>query len=129
ARRFDPFEPIYLFAIASGVIFVVRPTAMLVDGDLTYFNLDISPPLPRALLLALIGAVAFLTAYEARAGGLIARRLPPPRSIEARHGLISAAVMTALAFLALLGLFKGFSKFHLLLDGRSYELGPILSGS
>src|SRR5439155_13439751 len=81
-RRFDPFEPIVLFVLAWGVMFVVRPTAMLVDGDLSYFGLDISATLPRALMLAFTGGVAFLVAYEVHVGRRLARRLPSPRVLE-----------------------------------------------
>jgi len=41
-RRFDPFEPVVLFCVAWGVMFVVRPTAMLIDGNLTYSGVNIS---------------------------------------------------------------------------------------
>ena len=34
-RRFDPFEPIVVFALAYGVMFVARPASMLVHGDLS----------------------------------------------------------------------------------------------
>lgn len=128
-RRFDPFEPVVVFCVAWGVMFVVRPTAMLLYGDLTYFKVDISGTLPRALVLASVGAVSFLVAYEVRAGRALARRVPAPYEIEMSRGVISALVMTALAFLALLVFFKGLSRFHLLLGGRSDELGQILHGS
>jgi hypothetical protein len=129
ARRFDPFEPIVLFALAWGAMFVIRPAAMLVDGNFMYFGLDISTTFPRALLLAVVGGVAFIAAYELRAGRALAGRLPAPRSIETRFGLVSAFVMTALAFAALIAFFKGFSDFDVLLGGRSNRLTQILHDS
>jgi hypothetical protein len=128
-HRFDPFEPIVLFSLAWGAMFVVRPAVMLVNGDLTYFRLDISATLPRALLLALIGSVVFVGAYELRTGHALVGRLPRPRQIELGLGLASAIVMIVLAFVALIAFFKGFSDFDLLLGGRSERLGRILHDS
>ncbi len=129
ARRFDPFEPVFFFVLAWGAMFVIRPAAMLVNGDFTSYGIDISGTLPRAMLLGLIGGVGFLLGYELRAGGTLARRLPAPRRLETRLGVTSAAVMTGLAFLALIALFRSFSDFDVLLGGRNAELGRLLHGS
>ena len=75
-RRFDPFEPIVLFGIAYGVMFVVRPAAMIATHHLAYngprTSTDVSATFTKMLVLALIGAVAFVAAYEAPLGGRLA---------------------------------------------------------
>jgi hypothetical protein len=67
-RRFDPFEPIVLFAAAYGVMFVVRPAAMLAKGAIFYMGprttLDVSATFTEVLVIALLGAVSFVGAYE-----------------------------------------------------------------
>jgi hypothetical protein len=101
-RRFDPFEPIVIFAVAYGVIFVARPASMLVRDELTYAGVDIRETLARALFLALVGAVAFVGAYEVT-GRALAARLPAPTEIGPRTGLLAAGVLVVLALVALLG--------------------------
>jgi hypothetical protein len=68
ARRFDPFEPIVLFAAAYGVMFVVRPAAMLAKDAVSYTGprttLDVSATFTEMLAIALLGAVSFVAAYE-----------------------------------------------------------------
>jgi hypothetical protein len=67
-RRFDPFEPIVLFAAAYGVMFVVRPAAMLAKDAVSYTGprttLDVSATFTEMLAIALLGAVSFVAAYE-----------------------------------------------------------------
>src|SRR5215212_5921914 len=38
--RFDPFEPMFIFVMAYGVMFVVRPAAMLVNNDMGFMIAD-----------------------------------------------------------------------------------------
>jgi hypothetical protein len=68
ARRFDPFEPIVLFAAAYGVMFVVRPAAMLAKDAVSYTGpqttLDVSATFTEMIAIALLGAVSFVAAYE-----------------------------------------------------------------
>ena len=72
-RAFDPFEPIVLFAAAYGVMFVVRPAAMLAEDAVTYTGprttLDVSATFTEMLAIALLGAVSFVAGYE-----LVSRR-------------------------------------------------------
>src|SRR5213593_758658 len=71
-RRLDPFEPIVLFAVAYGVMFVVRPAAMIATHHLSYdgprTSTDVSATFSKMLVLALVGAVAFVAAYETPIG-------------------------------------------------------------
>jgi hypothetical protein len=100
-HRFDPFEPIVLFALAYGVMFVVRPASMLVNDERTFWGVEVLPTLPRALVLALVGAVAFVTGYELRTGRVAATRLPTPRPIDIRIALGAALAASAIALIAL----------------------------
>ena len=129
-RRFDPFEPIVVFALAYGVMFVARPASMLAHGDLSYYGVDIRRTLPLALLLALAGGVAFVCGYELRAGYALGRALPKPREITTPAGIVGSAIMIALALVALLVIVwpaGGYRRFTILLDGQTYEVGQLLS--
>jgi hypothetical protein len=128
-HRFDPFEPIVLFALAYGVMFVVRPASMLVNDERTFWGVEVLPTLPRALVLALVGAVAFVTGYELRTGRVAANRLPTPRPIDTRIALGAALAASAIALIALvvfLPASEGAASLKLLLGGRSHELGLLL---
>jgi drug/metabolite transporter (DMT)-like permease len=64
-RRLDPFEPIFLFALSFGAMFVVRPAAILARGDFEYLipardgdrAIDITSSFTPMLLVALVGAM------------------------------------------------------------------------
>jgi hypothetical protein len=110
-RRFDPFEPIVLFAVAYGVMFVVRPTAMIVTDSFTYAGpreaLDVSHSFTEMLSLALTGAIAFVVGYVLPLGGRWAgvyRRQPRPRNLRIQR-LVAATIVVALVGLGSLGLF------------------------
>ena len=67
-RRFDPFEPLVIFAVAYGMMFVVRPAAMLAKDAVFYVGprakFDVSATFTEMLEIALLGAVSFVVAYE-----------------------------------------------------------------
>jgi hypothetical protein len=128
-RRFDPFEPIVLFALAWGAMFVVRPTAMLVRDERWFWGIDVLPTLPRALLLAGVGATAFIVGYELLPARRAAVRLPTPRPID-ESVAVTAALVTCLVALVALALFlptNALEALRVLLGGRSAELGEALS--
>jgi hypothetical protein len=132
ARRFDPFEPVVLFVLAYGAMFVARPASMLVRGDLSYGGVDLRQKFPIATALAFVGGVAFLCGYELRAGAALARRFPPPRRIETRAAVAWSIALTTLAALALLVLitrFSGLSGFRILFSGRSREVDRLSADS
>lgn len=132
-RRFDPFEPILVFALAWGVMFVVRPIAIVVRDDTNFYGVDIGPTLGEAVLLGLIGAVAFVVGYEARFTRSVARRLPRlPGEVLTPRALLAAGVVGMLSMLtfALFLLWAGGgSAFGAFLDGRSPEFNELLQGS
>ena len=128
-RRFDPFEPIVLFALAWGAMFVVRPTAMLMGDERSFWGLDVLPTLPRALLLPGVGATAFVVGYELLPARRVAVRLPTPRPIDESIA-VTAALVTCLVALVALAFFlpsNALEALRVLLGGRSAELGEALS--
>ena len=131
-RRFDPFEPIVLFALAYGAMFVARPAALLIEGERIFWGLDVLPTLPRALLIANLGAVSFVVGYETRAGTALAPRLPAARDVNIRIAAIAALVVAWLGFAALL-VFLPLSdptrSLRVLFGGRGDELGVLLDST
>ncbi|HEX8123183.1 MAG TPA: O-antigen polymerase [Solirubrobacteraceae bacterium] len=128
--RFDPFEPIFIFVMAYGVMFVVRPAAMLINNDMGFMiadrSVDLQATFRPAVVLGLLGAVGFVGGYFLRAGERAAERIPAPPQPDMRRVVVGA---TALWFLgaAMYGLFlvqssAGGSVIKLLLSGRSLEL-------
>lgn len=99
-RRFDPFEPIVLFAVAYGVMFVLRPAAMLLEDSLVYEGpreaLDVSETFGEMLVVALLGAAAFTLAYSLAVGRRLAARLALPREARDRRRLLTAAAAVGL---------------------------------
>jgi hypothetical protein len=92
-RAFDPFEPIVLFAVVYGAMFVIRPSAMLTRGDLVYegprTTLDIPATYTKMLVVGLVEAIGFVAGYLPPAGpGLRAeRRRPRGRETSASQAL------------------------------------------
>src|SRR5215216_1800330 len=114
-RRFDPFEPMVLFAAAYGVMFVVRPAAMLAKDAVSYpgprTNLDVSATFTEMLAIALLGAVSFIAAYE-----LVVRRADRDTATVAGPDLdFGRATLLAIG-LAALGI-GSFAVFLVLSDG------------
>ena len=96
-RRFDPFEPIVVFALAYGVMFVIRPGAMLLEDSLVYegprASLDVSETFTEMLALALLGAIGFVVAYSTPIGARLARsRRGPARDLNERRLVVASLV-------------------------------------
>jgi hypothetical protein len=132
-RRFDPFEPIVLFAAAYGAMFVLRPIAMLVNDDFEYVRptatLPVLDAFPTLLAAAFLGAAAFVVAYSLPLGRRIAGRMAaPPTRFDA--GLLIGLACTAgvvgvasfLAFLVFATRVAGISGLALFFSGRSAAL-------
>jgi hypothetical protein len=136
-RQFDPFEPIALFALAYGVMFVVRPSAMLATGEVVVPGplraLDVSETFTQMLLLACVGAIAFVGGYALPLGPGLARRLrPPPEPRDFRRLTLVAVFVASLgvaAFAAFLISADGPKALLLFLEGRSDELTEAIGAS
>jgi hypothetical protein len=135
-RRFDPFEPIVLFALAYGVMFVVRPAAMIATQELVYEgprgSTDVSGTFTKMLVLALVGAVAFVAAYETSIGRRLASgwrglgELATPRVVAA--ALVIGGVGVA-SFVAFLASSSGLESLSLIFRGRTEELSKDVAGT
>jgi hypothetical protein len=135
-RRFDPFEPIVLFALAYGVMFVVRPAAMIADHHFAYdgprTSTDVSGTFSKMLVVALVGAVAFVAAYETSAGRRLASgwrglgELATPRVVAV--ALVTGGVGVA-SFVAFLASSSGLSSLSLIFRGRTAELSKEVAGT
>jgi hypothetical protein len=127
--RFDPFEPIVVFAVAYGAMFVVRPAATYARDEIVYERstrvIDISATFDTMLVLGLLGAVGFLGGYLLRAGVRLARVTPaPPTRFNAASATTMAlmfAGLGVLAFLAVMATSGGRAYFQTWLAGRSQE--------
>jgi hypothetical protein len=130
--QFDPFEPYVLFVLAYGVMFVVRPTAMLATDSLVYVgpvrDLDVSHTFTEMLVVALLGAVAFVVGYTVPVGRKLAQRGDPhPENIDTRRLLILAGLLAGVglaAFLAVVASVDGFRTLAgIFRAGKSADLG------
>jgi len=132
-RRFDPFEPVYLFAVSYAVLFAIRPAFDLTatGGIPLVAGRDPSAGYATALLIAIVGALAFYSGYYSRFGERIARRVPlPTRSLEAAALAVFAGVVVILgvaAYGAFLVTSGGISALSTLLLGRSADASSLLS--
>jgi hypothetical protein len=128
-RRFDPFEPIVLFVLAYGVMFVARPTAMIADHHLAYdgprTSTDVSPTFSKMLVLALLGAVAFVVAYETSLGRRLGGRWGEVGELTARRAVVAALALGGIGVAAIAGFAassSGFATISLILRGRTSAL-------
>jgi hypothetical protein len=127
--RLDVFEPIVIFAIAYGVMFVARPLDMIVRGDFLFRAplsvLDVRSTFTRMLVLALLGALGFVIGYLSPAGAKLAAKADRRRAPDL--GVASyAAGAIAIVAVAFFGLFLmrsgGLNGVALLFQGRTDRL-------
>lgn len=132
---FDPFEPIFLFAIAYGAMFIVRPLAVLLSGDFEYpigvGSVDFSSGFKPMLILGLLGGVGFVLGYLVPLGRMLARCIRPPmRTYNPAIAGFAAGVFAFLGvglFLLFLVFAGGVDALLIYVSGRSYPLTQILS--
>jgi hypothetical protein len=128
-RRFDPFEPMVLFVLAYGVMFVARPLSMIITDQLSYEgprgSTDVSGTFVEMLVIALIGALAFVVGYETPFGSRLANAWRGLGDITAPWVVRAALAIGGLgmaSFLVFVFYSAGLSGFALILRGRSSEL-------
>jgi hypothetical protein len=129
-NRFDPFEPIIVGVLAYGVMFVVRPASMIATNHLAYDgprrSTSVATTFSEMLVLALLGALAFVLGYELSLGRRLASRLGSPHAEDERRlvvatlGAAGIALLSSALFLASSPF--GFSTLTLVLRGRSAQL-------
>lgn len=130
--RFDPFEPLVVFCVAWGAMFVLRPLAMLSENNFTFDyspSLDLHQTFNKMLLLALLGAISFMVGYYSSAGSKLARRAPAPPSKYQFNlvviGATGAALLGLLGLVALIHQVGGLSQLNAAAQGRSAYLNII----
>ncbi len=132
-RRFDPFDPSVIFFLAWGVMFVVRPAAILIRGDTNFYGVDIGSTLDRAVFLGLLGAVGFIVGYHLPVGRRLARAAPgPPGPYASSTAVAAAFVVSALGMLALALILLPHGGLHAVdtfVSGRSMAFDQILAQS
>jgi hypothetical protein len=131
-RSFDPFEPLFLFVLAWGVMFVARPIAMLLTDNFDFQTYDIRSGFTPMLALGLVGGLGFLGGYSL-VGRSLARRFPPlPAKWHADTAVTYSIVIAAIG-LALFAIFiiqsGGLSALRSLLQGRQPEQARFFSQS
>jgi hypothetical protein len=135
--RFDPFEPIVIFAAAYGVMFVFRPAAMIIRDERffvgTLNTVDVSDTFGAMLFLALIGALAFIIGYELGIGRDISAKTTRARkSVDEHVAVVLALVVSALAvasFLVFLATAGGRDTIQAIVRGDTPDLKQEIKGS
>lgn len=98
-KRFDPFEPIYLWIIIYAFLYLAKPFVQLLTGEPFKYGAEF---LNEALLLAMLGLVVFYLGYYGSFGRKIAARLPAiKREISSKKLGIAAWVFIIIGFLGL----------------------------
>ena len=126
--RFDVFEPIVLFAVAYGVMFVIRPAADLSANALVYsianVGVSIEDTYTEMLALALLGAFGFVVGYELphKRRHVHANSVPPRKTATLVSGGVIMTFVGMAAFVGYIGALGGISALPLTLQGRSQAL-------
>lgn len=119
--KLDLFEPLVLGNIALGIMFIGRPLADLATGRTTHLGYDITTTFDQAMVVVLVGIVAFQLGYLSPFASLFARRLPSPTRFRPNLASQSAWIFFLLGGL-LFGLFLakggGLGLLLILLRGR-----------
>jgi O-antigen polysaccharide polymerase Wzy len=136
-HRFDLFEPIVIFAVAYGVMFVVRPAAMIIRDERFFFGtrhtIDVSDTTGAMLFLALVGAVAFVIGYELVVRRSSAARRPSrDRYVDQRAAVAMCLVVAAVAigsFIVFLATADGIETMRVIIRGDTSELKQEIKGT
>jgi hypothetical protein len=136
-RRFDLIEPIVGGAVTLGLIFGLRPIAMLVAGSFALRGTDISAEFPFVAGLGFLGTLGFVAGYEwilqrQRATPRSTQPSPPPMDKRIAFGYIVVLAFLSVALFALhlsrLGT-DVVDGLRLMVGGRSPELVAAWSGT
>ncbi len=143
--RWDPFEPIQIFAVSTFVLFVARPIAQIVWHLNIYGPYLDTPGFNAAMWVAIGGTASVYIGYFTRIGGRLARNIKPlpntwdpARSVRFAIRVIIVGVFLTAGYIAAIGgvhifleQFKGrngTAGFVLLQQGNAYfAQGPYLT--
>lgn len=128
----DLFEPLVLGVIAMAIMFIGRPLADLATERTMHLGYPIMPTFNLALMVVLVGILAFQLGYHSNFSSRWARYLPHASAFQPRRAA-SAAWMFFLLGGALFSIFLakggGLSLLLFLLKGRSGQDNAIYLGS
>jgi hypothetical protein len=132
--RFDPFEPIVIFLAAYGVMFVVRPSAMLAKDEIVHYGpratLDVSAGFTMMLTVAFLGALGFVAAYELSPRVKATRSIcATPKAWDLDRVAVVAGILGGvgvIAFGIVLVSADGLQTLLLLFRGRSREFTEVI---
>ena len=130
--RFDPFEPVFVFALAWAGMFVVRPIAMLANNEFSYIwakGIAMRPYFDKMLLFALLGGLGWVVGYALPAGKRLARKAPAPPEGARVSTVVVIACALALLSIALFGIFVaqgGSHALQIIFGGRSEAQNALL---
>lgn len=107
---FDVFEPLTIFTVAFGVMFLARPIAMLVTDSLVLENAegsdyDLRSTFSLMLAAALIGAIGFQLGYALGLGSWLGTKLKAPPPIWHADTAVALALALVVAGVGLFSLF------------------------
>jgi oligosaccharide repeat unit polymerase len=135
-KEFDPFEPLVFFCLAWAVMFVVRPLVIVLSGELTYTRptrvIDITSTFTEMLLMAVIGAVAFITGYfllNLRRTRTEPSKPPQAASFDENRLVLFATIAAGLGMAAFFIFLHHAGGIGVVLAGRSTELTAAISES
>jgi oligosaccharide repeat unit polymerase len=133
SRRFDPFEPVYLFAISYVILFVLRPAFDVAFGLPSVLGYQVDGTYTAALLIAIVGAIGFYVGYYLPIGSRLAGRVPLPGTTWATDSLNAFILLCFVISVALFGLFLahtgGLPTISALLSGQNSARAAALSSS
>ena len=129
--RFDPFEPITILAVGACVLFLARPVAQLISGQMLYRGYNTEPGFDTAMVIALVGLCSLYVGYSLSWPATWARTLRPLRADWRPESATRFAICTIcvglLLFAGLIVQVGGLGVAKSLLIGRSTEQGQILA--
>jgi oligosaccharide repeat unit polymerase len=134
-RRFDPFEPVYLFALSFAVLFALRPIFDLSQpgGLPSFVGYALQSTYTAALAVGVIGAIGFYIGYYSRIGNRLAKSIAVPSGQWVGATLFTFVVLGTLVSLGLFAIFLagqgGLSAVAAFLSGRNPVSGAALHTS
>jgi oligosaccharide repeat unit polymerase len=134
-RRFDPFEPVYLFALSFAVLFAVRPLFDLTQpgGVPPFVGYPLQSTYAVALGVGVLGAIGFYIGYYTRVGARLARSIPVASGEWVSSTLYTVILLGVLLSFGLFAIFLrsqgGLSVLAAFLDGRNLVSGAALHNS
>jgi len=137
-RRFrgvstDVFDPLIVFAVAYGVMFVLRPGYMLLTHTDYYVlagvSVDISETFRQMQVLGVLGAAAFVVGYEAGFGVDRVPQWRTPAEPSSAGVAAAATVVAAVGAAATVAFLASIGGPQVLFAGRSEAYFEVLGGA